>query len=123
MQRGAKSLLAFASIAAGVLRRRTWHTIFLRIIRSGEVTPFECRVFGNRIQSFGDDFSFSTSPIQNSTPFTLSFQSRDAFLKGERIQILAGANITTEMRLDDMKSVMAALTMWQIKRLSIGIRA
>jgi hypothetical protein len=98
------------------------HTIFVRIIRSGEVTPFERLVFGNGIQSFGDDFSFSTSPIQNSTPFRLNFETRDAFLKGERIQILVGASLATQTHLDDMKSFMAALTMWQVKRLSIGIR-
>jgi hypothetical protein len=98
------------------------HTIFVRIIRSGEVTPFERLVFSNGIQSFGSELSFSTSPIQNSTTFRLNFETRDAFLKGERIQILVGASLATQTHLDDMKSFMAALTMWQVKRLSIAIR-
>jgi hypothetical protein len=98
------------------------HTIFLRIIRSGELIPFERLVFSNGLQSFGDDLSLSTSPTQSSTPFTLNFESQDAFLKGERIQILAGASLATQTHLDDMNSFMAALTMWQVKRISLGIR-
>ena len=60
---------------------------------------------------------------QRSTPFTLVFESQDAFLKGERIQILAGANPLMEGYINDMKAVMAAFTVWQVKSLAIYIRA
>jgi hypothetical protein len=99
------------------------HAIVVRIVRSGEITPFDRLVYSNGIRSEGGDFSISESPIPTSTPFTLNFESRDALLKGERIQILAGASLTMEAQLNDMNAVMAAFTVWQVKRLSIGIRA
>jgi hypothetical protein len=99
------------------------HAIVVRIVRSGEITPFERLVYSNGIQSFGQEFSFSESPIPRSVPFTLNFEPRDAFLKGERIQILAGASLTMNAHLNDMNAVMGAFTVWQVKKLSIGIRA
>jgi hypothetical protein len=99
------------------------HSIAVRIVRSGEITAFDRLVYSNGIRSFGHDFSFFESPIPRSTPFTLNFESQDAFLKGERIQILAGASLTMEAQINDMKAVMAAFTVWQVKSLSIGIRA
>ena len=99
------------------------HSIGVRIVRSGEITAFDRLVYSNGIRSFGGNFAISESPIQRSTPFTLNFESQDAFLKGERIQILAGASLITEAQINDMKAVMAAFTVWQVKSLAIGIRA
>mgnify|MGYP001181020341 FL=1 len=99
------------------------HSIAVRIVRSGEITAFDQLVYSNGIRSFGGDFGISESPIQRSTPFTLNFESQDAFLKGERIQILAGASLIMEAQINDMKAVMAAFTVWQVKSLAIGIRA
>ena len=99
------------------------HSIAVRILRSGEITAFDQLVYSNGIRSFGEDFGISESPIQRSTPFTLNFESQDAFLKGERIQILAGASLIMEAQINDMKAVMAAFTVWQVKSLAIGIRA
>lgn len=99
------------------------HSIAVRIVRSGEISVFDRLVYSNGIRSFGDDFGISESPIQTSTPFTLNFESQDAFLKGERIQILAGISLTMEAQINDMRAVLAAFTVWQVKSLSIGMRA
>lgn len=98
------------------------HAIAVRIVRSGEITSFDRQVYSNGILSFGGDFSFTESPIPRSTPFTLSFEGQDAFVKGERIQILAGTTLTMEGQLNDMTAVMSAFTVWQVKKLAIRIR-
>ena len=97
-------------------------SIFVRIIRAFEVIPFAREVFNRNLVSFGDDLSSSTSPIQNSTPFTINFETRVPFLKGERVQILVGANLNVEIHVDDMSAFASVLTMWQVKRISLGIR-
>ena len=61
------------------------HTIFITIIRSGEITRFEQTVFANGLVSHGSDLSLTFAPILDSTAFTVSFTTRDAFLKGEQI--------------------------------------
>jgi hypothetical protein len=99
------------------------HSITLRIVRSGEITAFDRLVYSRGFQSFGQDLGISESPIPRSTPFTLNFESRDAFLKGERIQILAGASLTMKAHVNDMRAVMAAFTVWDVKALSLAIRA
>lgn len=98
------------------------HSIFVTIVRSGEVTRFEHTMFADGLQSFGDEFTLSGSPIPSATPFTISFATRDAFLKGEQIQILGGARTYIQSRLDDMESFVTALTVWQLNTLAIGMR-
>ncbi|HEV8552783.1 MAG TPA: hypothetical protein VGR65_05275 [Casimicrobiaceae bacterium] len=98
------------------------HTIFVTIIRSGDITRFETIVFANGLVARGDDLSFSTSPIQNSTPFRISFTTQETFVKGEQIQILAGARVVTRTIVNDMHGSIRALTVWQVKSLSIGTR-
>jgi hypothetical protein len=43
-------------------------------------------------------------------------------LKGEQIQILGGAALKIQTRVDDMESFVTAFTMWQLKLLAVGIR-
>ena len=99
------------------------HTIFVTIIRPGEIQRFEQNVFSNGLVARGDDLGVTLSPILDSSPFTVSFTGRDAFLKGEQIQILVGQAVRVEIDLNDMDSFVSALTVWQVKKLSIGIRA
>ena len=68
------------------------------------------------------EFSITSAPILDSTPFTLSFTTQHQFTKGENLQILVGAASFFSIKLDDMKSLVSALTGWQVKRLSVGIR-
>jgi hypothetical protein len=99
------------------------HSIFVTIVRSGEVQRFERNVFSNGLLSRGADLSFSQSPILDDTPFTVSFTGRDAFLKGEQIQILVGQAVHFTIFLNDMSTFLSALTVWQVKKLSLGIRS
>lgn len=100
------------------------HTIFINVIRSGESTPFERTLFTGGLVGRGqEDFSFSTSPIQPATPFTLSVAPRDAFLKGEQIQVLAGAAVSLRIKVDDMNGFISAVTLWEVTKLSIGVRS
>jgi hypothetical protein len=99
------------------------HTILVTIVRSGEAQQFEQNVYSNGLVSHGSDLSFSLSPILDSTPFTVTFRGRDAFLKGEQIQILVGQAVEVGIDLNDMDSFVSALTVWQVKNLSIGIGA
>lgn len=98
------------------------HTIFVTIIRSGEIRRFETIVFANGLVARGDDLSFSTSPIQNSTPFRISFTTQETFVKGEQIQILAGAALFIQTIVNHMDGFIRGLTVWQVKSLSIGTR-
>lgn len=99
------------------------HTIFINVIRSGESTPFERTLFTGGLIGRGNDLSFSQSPIQPATPFTLSLTPRDAFLKGEQIQVLAGAAVALQIHLDDMNGFISAVTLWEVTKLSIGVRS
>jgi hypothetical protein len=98
------------------------HSIFVTIIRSGAIRRVEHLVFRNGLISHGSEFSLTFAPILDSTPFTLSFTTRQSFTKGENLQILVGAASFFRIELDDMKSLVSALTGWQVKRLSVGIR-
>ena len=70
----------------------------------------------------GSEFTVSGSPIPTSTPFTISFATRDAFLKGEQIQILGGAAVYIQSRVDDMEGFATAVTMWQLETLAVAMR-
>jgi hypothetical protein len=98
------------------------HSIFINLVRSGESTPFEQTLFKNGLVAHGEDLSFSSSPIQRATPFSLSVTPRDAFLKGEQIQVLAGAAAALRIKVNDMNGLISAVTLWEVKKLSIGIR-
>jgi hypothetical protein len=98
------------------------HSIFVTIIRSGVITRSDRVVFANGLISHGSEFSLTFAPILDDTPFTLSFTTQQQFTKGENLQILVGANSFFRIELDDMKSLISALTGWQVKRLSVGIR-
>ncbi len=97
------------------------HSIFVTIVRSGEVQRFETNVYSDGLRSFGSDLNFSVSPILDASPFTVSFTGRDAFLKGEQIQILVGQAVEFGMHADDMSTFLSALTVWQVKKLSVGM--
>lgn len=97
------------------------HALHLFIVRSGELTPFEEIVLTTGFVSHSADFSLSTSEIQNSTPFTLSVRTKDAFLKGETIQILAGAKLFIRSDLDDMESFVRAVMLWQVKKIAVSV--
>lgn len=99
------------------------HTVFINVIRSGESTPFERTLFTGGLVAHGEDLSFSNSPIQPATPFTLSLTPRDAFLKGEQIQVLAGAAVALRIKVDDMNGFISAVTLWEVTKLSIGVRS
>jgi hypothetical protein len=115
---GLKDLFGFSSGEIDVK-----HTIFVTIVRSGEVTRFERTMFADGLVALdGSEFTTSGSPIPTSTPFTISFATRDAFLKGEQIQILGGAAVYIQSRVDDMEGFATAVTMWQLKLLAVGIR-
>jgi hypothetical protein len=96
------------------------HSIFVAIIRSGQVIRFETIVFANGLVAHGDDLSFSIVPILDSAPFTIGFKHKDAFLKGEQIQILAGEAVETHTKVDDMDGFIHSLAAWQVKRISVG---
>ena len=99
------------------------HTIFVTIVRFGEVTRREHTMFANGLVALdGSEFTASGSPISTSTPFTISFAFRDAFLKGEQIQILVGAAVCIQSRVDDMEAFATAVTQWQLKTLAVAMR-
>jgi hypothetical protein len=66
------------------------------------------------------NLSFTIVPILDSAPFTISFKHKDAFLKGEQIQILAGEAVETRTKVDDMDACINAVAVWQVKRISIS---
>jgi hypothetical protein len=97
------------------------HSIFIDIIRTGERTRFHRIMVDAGLISHGADLSYSTSEIQNSTPYTISITTKDAFLKGERIQVMGGSYLFIGSELDDMESSVDAVLWWQLKKMSIGV--
>jgi hypothetical protein len=97
--------------------------LYIDIIRAGDDASFARNMLTTGLVSHGSDLSFSTSEIQDLTPFTLTFTAPDAFLKGETIQVLAGSEIFIRSDLDDMKSHVDAVLMWQLKKLLLGVNA
>ena len=96
-------------------------SIFIEIVRpSGEIALFAKILMQNGLISHGSELSNSESPIPSFIPITLGFTTRDAFLKGERIQILVGSRIYISTDLDDMNAFGDATLTWQL--LSIGVR-
>jgi hypothetical protein len=90
-------------------------SIFIDIVRSGEVTRFSKVMANNGLQSLGGtELSHAESPIPTFTPITFGFTTRDAFLKGENIQIFAGSEIYLGSDLDDMNSFGEATLTWQL---------
>jgi hypothetical protein len=96
------------------------HTIFVTVIRPGQIKRFETIVFANGLVANGEDLGFTSIPILDSAPFTIGFKHKDPFLKGEQIQILAGEAVETTTKVDDMDGFIHALAAWQVKRISIG---
>jgi hypothetical protein len=90
-------------------------SIFIDIVRSGEVTRFSKVMANNGLESLGGtELSHAESPIPTFTPITFGFTTRDAFLKGENIQIFAGSEIYLGSDLDDMNSFGEATLAWQL---------
>ncbi len=100
---------------------RADHGILLRVIRSGEWTVFNRLMIQAGLTSFGSDLSYTQSGIQSTAPYTLSLTTQDVFLQGERIQILAGADIVIDSDLDDMSMHVDSVLLWQLRRLRIGV--
>ena len=70
----------------------TKHSTLFRKEMAGEATRFTKVLAANGLQSLGGaELSHSESPIPSFTPITLGFTTKDAFLKGERLQIFAGS--------------------------------
>jgi hypothetical protein len=98
-------------------------SLFIDIIRRPGEEParFRREMLHGGLVSHGDSMSFWTSEIQNSTPYTISFTSPDAFQLGESIQILAGSTLWIASVLDDMESDVIAVVWWQLKKMLVGI--
>lgn len=97
-------------------------SIFIEIVRSGEVTSFSKVMANNGLQSLGGtELSHAESPIPSFTPITFGFTTKDAFLKGERIQIFAGSRIYIGSDLDDMNSFGEATLTWQLLNISMRV--
>ena len=101
---------------------RADHAILIRLVRSGKWTVFDRNLVVAGVVSFGREFSYTQSDIQTTTPYTLSFTTSDVFLKGERIQILAGAHILYESHVDDMRVHVDSALIWQVKMLRVGMQ-
>jgi hypothetical protein len=96
--------------------------IFIDIVRSGEVTRFSKVMADNGLQSLGGtELSHAESPIPTFTPITFGFTTRDAFLKGETIQIFAGSEVYVGSDLDDMNSFGEATLTWQLRSLFLRV--
>jgi hypothetical protein len=98
-------------------------SLFISIIRSGETTQATRRMLHTGLISHGSDLSFSTSEIPDHQPFTLTFNPRDAFLKGEVIQIMVGSLVQIDTDTDDMEAFVNAVLMWQVKSIGVGMKA
>ncbi len=98
-------------------------SIFIDIVRTGEVTSFPRTMMANGLISHGSELSHSESPIENFSPIALSFTTKDAFLKGERIQIFAGSRIHIRSDLDDMNSHVDAVLTWELLSVSVRVKA
>ena len=97
------------------------HEIAIDIVRSGETTSFPQRMMRNGLISHGSDLSGSESPIQNFVPITLAIKTKDAFLKGERIQILATSRVKVSSDIDDMNGHAGVVLTWQVLNISVGV--
>lgn len=97
------------------------HRILIRVVRSGEWTRFARVLATGGMQSFGREWSYILESIQNTTPYTLSFTTNDVFLKGERIQILAGSEIMVDSFVDDMLMRIESLWMWRVGSLRVSM--
>jgi hypothetical protein len=97
------------------------HEIAIDIVRSGETTSFPQRMMRNGLISHGSDLSASESPIQNFVPITLAIKTKDAFLKGERIQILATSRVKISSDIDDMNGHADVVLTWQVRDISVGV--
>jgi hypothetical protein len=95
--------------------------LFIIIFRAGEPTVYERTVYHNGLVAHGDDLSFTESPIENETPFTVKFNHRDALHKDESIQIMAGSRIYIQSDTDDMDSFAKVLAVWQVKKIAVRI--
>ena len=91
-------------------------------MRSGEVTRFSRFLANNGLVSLGGtELSHAELPIPSFTPITFGFTTKDAFLKGERIQIFAGSSIYLGSDLDDMNSFGEATLTWQLLNISVRV--
>lgn len=97
--------------------------LFIIVLRAGEPTVYERTVYHNRLVARGDDLSFAEFPIPSQTAFTVKFNHRDAFRKGESIQIMAGSRVYIQSDTDDMDAFANPLVVWQVKKISIHIDA
>ena len=87
----------------------------------GQTLAFQTDFITAGLVSHGRELSFSTSPIQNSTPFTLSFQTDRTFLAGEELQVAVVSEIQINSRVNDMETNVNAVLLWQLKKIIVSM--
>ena len=100
-----------------------FHSLIVRVVRVGSGQRFgtETEMVTAGIVSFGEEYSFSTSQIQNSTPFTLSFRNEDAYLKGEQLRVEVVSRIYIRSSVNDMQTHVDAVIAWQLKKILVSM--